>query len=173
MVASRGYLETADSGDRYLVMLNGRRYEGTPGQADYRVTSFGRYAVRIEQSEGKSFFPTQRSLSTRALIADPSPVNLGELAVRIGVPLSTVILALMAVPMSAVNPRTGRSFNLIMAVFLFMIYSNLVSLSQTWVSRGKVPPVVGLSAVHLAMFALLVLLFAWRLGLLRRMRDVK
>jgi lipopolysaccharide export system permease protein len=170
MVASRGYLQTMDNGDRFLVMLNGRRYEGTPGQADYRVSAFGRYAVRIEQSEVKSFFPTQRSLPTSTLLQDPTPINLGELATRIGTPLSTVILALLAIPMSTVNPRTGRSFNLIMAVFVFMIYTNLVSLSQTWISRGKMSPLVGVSAVHAAMFALLVLLFAWRTGWLRRLR---
>jgi lipopolysaccharide export system permease protein len=168
MVASRGYVETADSGDRYLVMLNGRRYEGTPGQADYRVVSFGRYAVRIEQSEAKAFFPTQRSLPTTALLADRTPANLGELAVRIGLPISTVLLALLAIPMSAVNPRTGRSVNVIMAVFVYMIYSNLVSLSETWISRGRIPPLLGLTGVHLLMLAVLVLLFAWRLGLLRR-----
>ena len=169
MVASRGYVEKADNGDRYLVMLNGRRYEGTPGQADYRVVSFARYAVRIEQSETKNFFPNQRSLSTGALMADRNPVNMAELAIRIGVPISTVVLALLAIPLSAVNPRTGRSFNLILAVFVFMIYTNLVSLSQTWISRGKVQPLLGLFAVHALMALVLVLLFAWRLGLLRRL----
>ncbi len=49
-----------------------------------------------------------------------------------------------------------------------MIYSNLVSLSETWISRGRIPPLVGLTGVHLLMLTVLVLLFAWRLGLLRR-----
>jgi lipopolysaccharide export system permease protein len=170
MVASRGYVETAENGDRFLVLVHGRRYEGTPGQADYRVTNFERYAVRIEQNEAKTFLPTQRSLTTEALLADPNPINLGELASRIGLPISTVILVLLAIPLSTVNPRTGRSFNLIVAVFVFMIYTNLVSLSQTWISKGKVGWTLGTSAVHLAMFVLLAVLFAWRLGWLRRLR---
>lgn len=169
MVASRGYVETTGDGDRYLVMLNGRRYEGTPGRADYRVVSFGRYAVRIEQSEAKKFLPSQRSLSTLGLVAEPTPENLGELSVRIGVPISAILLALMAIPLSAVNPRTGRSVNLIMAVLVFMIYTNLVSLSQTWITRGKLPPLVGMGSVHAVMLCVLALLFAWRLGLLRRL----
>jgi lipopolysaccharide export system permease protein len=161
-------VETAENGDRFLIMLNGRRYEGTPGQADYRVVSFARYAVRIEQSETKQYLPNQRSAATGTLISDPSPINMAELALRLGAPISAVILALLAIPMSAVNPRTGRSGNLLMAVFVFMIYTNLVSLSQTWIARGKVPPLIGISAVHLAMLAVLVLVFAWRLGVLRR-----
>ena len=57
MVAKRGYTELKENGDRYLVLVNGRRYEGTPGQADYRVVHFERYAVRIEQKEDDGFLP--------------------------------------------------------------------------------------------------------------------
>ena len=168
-VASRGQLDMHENGDRFLVLLNGRRYEGTPGQPDYRVTSFERYAVRIEQSEAKQYLPNERSAPTGELIKDPNPVNVAELAIRIGAPVSAVILALLAIPMSAVNPRTGRSGNILMAVFVFMIYINLVSLSQTWISRGKVNPFVGLASVHVVMLAVLVVVFAWRLGLWRRL----
>ena len=66
VVASRGYLETAKNGDRYLVALNGRRYSGTPGQADYRVEAFATYAVRIEQSEAKSFLAVAEVACHRA-----------------------------------------------------------------------------------------------------------
>ncbi len=170
MVASRGFLETTPNGDRYLVMLNGRRYEGNPGSADYRVIEFGRYAVRIEQSETSAFFPTQKSAPTMQLIAEPTPVHLAELTFRVGLPVSTVLLAFFAIPMSAVNPRTGRLVNLAMAVLVFMVYSNLVSISQTWVARGRLHPAIGMWGVHLGMLAVLLGLYAWRLGWLRRLR---
>jgi len=57
IVAKRGYTEVKENGDRYLVLEDGRRYEGTPGQADYRVAHFDRYAFRIEQKEATAFFP--------------------------------------------------------------------------------------------------------------------
>lgn len=167
VVARRGYLETQDDGDRYLVMEDGRHYAGTPGQADYRVESFGRYAVRIEQSETKSFFPSDKSRPTLELLRDPSPTNLAELAFRIGLPVSTTVLAFMAIPLSAVNPRTGRFVNLIMAVLVFMIYSNLVSLSQAWIAAKRVPPELGMWIVHASMLGVLVFLFLRRMGLLR------
>lgn len=167
MVASRGYVDTTSEGDRYLVMLDGRRYEGTPGQPDYRVVSFERYAVLVEREEGKRFMPSQKSQSTEALLSQPTPVHLAELAFRIGLPISSIVLAFMAIPMSAVNPRTGRFANIIMAVPVFMIYSNLVSMSQAWIAQEKVPAGIGMWGVHAVMIAVLLVLFLWRLGKLR------
>jgi lipopolysaccharide export system permease protein len=169
IVASRGYMEKADNGDRYLVMVNGRRYEGSPGQADYRIYSFGRYAMRVEQSEAKTFFPSHKSRATRELLADRTPANLAELSFRLGMPISTAILAFLAVPMSAVNPRTGRFLNFIVAVFVFMIYSNLVSMSQAWIAQDKLTAWFGMWAVHVVMLALLALLLARRTQLFHRL----
>ena len=167
VVARRGFLETAENGDRYLVMADGRHYSGTPGQADYRVEQFERYALRIEQSETKAFFPSHKSRPTRELLADRSPANVGELGFRFGLPVATVVLALLAIPMSAVNPRAGRAVNLIMAVFVFMIYSNMVSLSQAWIMQRRVPPAIGVWIVHAVMVGVLALLVARRMGKLR------
>jgi lipopolysaccharide export system permease protein len=166
-VASRGYLEKAKNGDRYLVALNGRRYSGTPGQADYRVEAFGKYAVRIEQSATKNFLPSQKSRATALLLHDPNPTNRAELSWRFGLPVSTLLLALLAVPMSTVNPRTGRFLNLLVAVFVYMIYSNLISIVQAWIAQGKVSVLVGMGAVHGGMVLLLLVLLARRMGHLR------
>jgi lipopolysaccharide export system permease protein len=167
MVANRGYTELADNGDRYLVLLNGRRYEGTPGQADYRIVRFDRYAVRIEQGESKAFFPSQKSASTGALLQNPTALNLSEMTWRVGLPLSAMILAFLALPLSAVNPRTGRFLNVLVAVFLYMIYSNLISIFQAWVAKGNINPLLGMFAVHLIMLVLLAVLLYRRVFGLR------
>jgi lipopolysaccharide export system permease protein len=166
-VASRGYLEKSKSGDRYLVAVNGRRYSGTPGQADYREEAFGKYSMRIEQSAPKSFLPSEKSRGVALLLHDLSPADKAELSWRLGLPVSTLLLALLAIPMSAVNPRTGRYLNLAMAVFVYMIYTNLVTIVQAWVAQGKIPVMLGMSAVHGGMAVLLVLLLARRTGYLR------
>jgi lipopolysaccharide export system permease protein len=163
MVASRGFVQTAESGDRYLVLTNGRRYEGTPGQADYRIVEFERYAVRIEQSESKSFFPSHKSRSTAQLINDPTPHNLGELVNRLGVPIAALLLALVAVPLSAVNPRTGRYYNVIIAVLVYMVYNNVGNFMQAMVAGKKVGFLVGVSAAHVAMALILLVLIGRQL----------
>ena len=172
MMSSKGFVETAPNGDRHLVLLNGRRYEGNPGEADFRVMEFERYATRIAVKEAEAPAVTQKSLSTLALIELPTNTNLGELVWRIGVPLSALILALLAIPMSFVNPRAGRSINLLFALLTYMVYSNLLSLSQARVVQGKLEFVIGAWLVHGVMFGVLLALFAWRMGWLRlRLRS--
>jgi lipopolysaccharide export system permease protein len=167
IVANRGYTELADNGDRFLVLVNGRRYVGVPGQADYDVARFDKYAVRIEQNESKAFFPSQKSLPTRQLLENPTRLNLSEFAWRIGLPVSALILAFLALPLSAVNPRTGRFLNVLVAVFLFMTYSNLISIFQAWIAKGGINPFLGTWSVHAGMLVLLALLLYRRMFGLR------
>lgn len=162
-----GYTEVAPNGDRFIVLENGRRYEGEPGQAQYRVTEFDRYAARIEAHEGESPEVTHKTLPTLALITNPTAPNKGELVWRIGVPISALVLVMLAVPMSFVNPRAGRSANLLFALFTYMVYSNLLSVSQARVTVGRLDFGVGWWVVHAGMVALLVFMFAQRMQLIR------
>ena len=167
MMSNRGFVEVSPVGDRFLILLNGRRYEGNPGEPEFKTMEFERYATRIESKEGEAPLVTQKSLSTLALIQSPTSTNLGELVWRIGVPLSALILALLAIPMSFVNPRAGRSVNLLFALLTYMVYSNMLSLSQARVVQGKLSFGVGIWLVHGVMLAVLAFLFARRMGLLR------
>src|SRR5512135_806120 len=96
MVAKEGYQETAPNGDRFLVMINGTRYEGVPGQADFKIVDFERYAMRIEPAELRQEQPNVKAYTTLALLQSPTPWNMAELEWRIGLPLSALILALLA-----------------------------------------------------------------------------
>ena len=171
MMSGKGYVETSPAGDRFLVLLNGRRYEGNPGEADFRVMEFERYETRIDAKEGGAPAETQKSRSTQALFETPTRTNLGELVWRLGVPLSALILAVLAIPMSFVNPRAGRSLNLLYALLTYMVYSNLLSLSQARVAQGQMSFLTGLVLVHGVMLAALVLLFARRMGYFRLRRG--
>jgi len=162
-----GRTETAPNGDRFLVMEQGRRYEGAPGDEQYRVMEFDRYAARIETKEGAAPQLTHKNLPTWGLVMNPSNVNLGELLWRIGVPISAIVLVLLAIPMSFVNPRAGRSVNLLFALFTYIVYSNLLSVSQAKVAQGRLDFGVGWWLVHAAMVVLLVVMFARRMQLIR------
>jgi lipopolysaccharide export system permease protein len=162
-----GRTETVANGDRFIVLEDGRRYEGSPGDEQYRVMEFERYAARIETNEGKTPEVSSKSMSTWALFTNPTPVNLGEALFRIGVPVSAAVLVLLAIPMSFVNPRAGRSVNLLFALFTYIVYSNLLSVSQARVAQGRMEFGIGLWLVHAAMVALLVFMFARRMQLIR------
>ncbi len=162
MVAKEGFQETRENGDRFLVMLNGTRYEGIPGQADFKIAEFERYSMRIEPMELRESTPSLKALSTMYLIQHPSSFNQAELAWRIGIPVSAIILALMTIPLSFVDPRAGRSLNFISAIVVFMFYNNLINLSHSWVSRERIGLLLGFWALHLFMALLLAVLFYHR-----------
>ena len=153
------------NGDRFLVLLNGTRYEGTPGRRDYRIVEFERYAMRIDTAPVKQAEPQTHSKSTLALWRNPTSWNLAELEWRIGLPISATILALLAVPLSYVNPRAGRSLNLILAIILYMLYNNMISVTNSWVGQGKLSPGIGLWGIHFAMLAVTLLMFYRRMTL--------
>jgi lipopolysaccharide export system permease protein len=172
IAASQGHTEVAENGDKFIVLSNGRRYEGVAGSAEYRVMEFASYAMRIEAHENMEIEKTAKNLATWELLREPTPVNKGELLWRIGVPLSALMLSLLAIPLSFVNPRAGRTNNLIFALLTFMIYSNLLSVSQAWVAQGRIPFGIGVWVIHVVMLIVLLLLFwrrlavfsLWRLG---------
>lgn len=164
MVAARGFQETAENGDRFLVLVNGRRYEGEPGSADYKIYEFQRYAMRVDTMEARApRAPTTKSMATIDLLRDPVPANLAELSWRIGLPAAALILALLAIPLSFVNPRAGRSMNLVLALLIYMAYSNLLSITQASIAQSRVSFVLGVLGVHAVMLLILAALFYRRL----------
>jgi lipopolysaccharide export system permease protein len=167
MVAQRGFIETAENGDRFVVLLNGRRYEGTPGALDYRTVDFDRYALRIEPREAARQAPSNKATATLELLAESRPDQVAELHWRLALPLAVLIMGLFAIPLAFVNPRSGRSWNLIMAVLVYALYNNLLSIFQAWTAQGKLPGWLGLWPVHGVMVLVLLILFSRQLFGLR------
>lgn len=161
MVARQGHVDTHANGERYLVLEQGRRYEGVPGAADFRVGEFASHAVRIQPQAVAAASVRPRMLSVAELFATPTPTHMGEWVWRAGFPVSALLLALLALPMSYVNPRAGRSLNVMFAVLIYVAYNNFVGLSEGWVTHASMSANTALVLVHGSM--LLVLLgFYWR-----------
>jgi lipopolysaccharide export system permease protein len=163
IVSRRGYREVAQNGDRFVVLLDGRRYEGVPGALDFKVMDFERYAQRIETRERQAETSSIKAMSTLALVREKGNPHLAELLWRIGLPISGLILVLLAIPLSFVNPRASRSMNLLFALLAYVVYANLLSIVQAWVSQGRVSFQIGWWVVHAGMLALMVLMFYKRL----------
>ncbi|MDR2240632.1 MAG: LPS export ABC transporter permease LptF [Zoogloeaceae bacterium] len=164
VTSSNGYTENLPNGDRFIVLVNGYRYEGVPGSPDYRTMEFERYAVRIETQEVHGVEVTTKNTPTLTLMQNRSARGNGELLWRIGMPLAALNLVLLAIPLSFVNPRAGRTSNLVLALLTYMLYSNLLSVSQAWVAQGRLRFEVGWWLIHLVMLIVLALLFFKRLS---------
>jgi len=168
IVSASGRMEMQSNGDQFLVLENGRRYEGTAGKSDYKVIEFERYGVRTEQAPPNfDADNSTRIKSTWELVTVPTAPNLGELVWRLGLPLSVLSLALLALPLSFVNPRAGRSANLIMALLVYFTYSNALTIVQNWTARGRMPFAVSVWIVHVLVFALALAMLWWRISLRR------
>ncbi len=161
--ASQGQLESTKNGDQFLVLRQGRRYEGVAGQADYKVISFDRYGVRVETHEESLPPPTVKALTLSQLLAHPSPQHTAELVWRINLPLSALVLGLLAIPLGYVNIRATRSLNMFFGVLAYMVYSNLMSVMQAWVVKQQVDPLLAMLALHGTMLSLAALLYLRRI----------
>jgi lipopolysaccharide export system permease protein len=164
MVAKQGLQEIAPNGDKFIVLLNGTRHEGVPGQLDYKIVEFERYAMRVETVENKIKQPNPKAYSTSYLLQNRTSLNLSEFNWRLGLPVSALVLVILAIPFSFVNPRAGRSFNMISALILYMLYNNLISVINTWVAQDKISATAGLFGIHSFMLVLVIALFYYRMS---------
>ena len=166
MVAKEGSQATEKNGDTFVTLINGRRYEGKPDTPEFGVMEFERYTLRVEPAEAKQEPPSPKSKSSPELFRERSLDNNAELQWRLSLPISAFLLVLLAIPLSFVDPRAGRSANLIMALLVYIIYNNALSILQSWVVRGKLTPLIGLWPAHVIVLLLFVYLFYRRIFLL-------
>lgn len=160
--SGREYVDR-QSGDRYLLLLNGYRYEGEHGQASFRITHFDEHGLRIQE---RAVVPSERrrsSAATMALWQAAGLADITELQWRLAMPLSTLLLALLAVPLSRSTPRQGRLFGLFLGVLVYLGYNNVLNIARSALSKGDVPPGVGLWWVHLLLLLLIAALFWYQL----------
>ncbi|MGB4347506.1 MAG: LptF/LptG family permease, partial [Burkholderiaceae bacterium] len=92
----------------------------------------------------------------------PTPVNMGELLWRVGLPLMCFSLMLLAIPLGFVNPRRGRTLNLMIALLLAVSYSNAIGILQAAVAQDRLKWATAWWPLHLFALLTIALLFAWR-----------
>jgi lipopolysaccharide export system permease protein len=147
-VSKQGYIENKPSGEKFLTLEAGRRYEGTPGNTDFRITEFNRYSVKLDSKVIDPIINSPKLIPIWDLIKDPNRIHLGEILWRFGLPLMALVFVIIAIPLSYIDPRRGRYTALIMAVLIYFTYSNLLKLMQAWVGSGKIDFLIGSWILH-------------------------
>ncbi|MFZ6674695.1 LPS export ABC transporter permease LptF [Undibacterium sp. Xuan67W] len=164
VVAKEGKIEIDARGDKFLVMSQGRRYDGLPTEPDFQMMQFERYGILVSgQTKATAGDKSAKSLSLQELLQDPNNFNRGELLWRISLPLMCFVLLLLAIPLGFVNPRVGRSANVIVALLLVVLYLNLVNIMQAAVVQERFSFGNSWWPIHLFAAVVVILLFAWRL----------
>jgi lipopolysaccharide export system permease protein len=161
--ARSGHLSTDHLGQRVLVLENGQRYIGMPGQADFDVTEFKRHTVAIDQGHGKLAIPNSRQSQGTLLLMRQlnDPAARSELAWRISLPFSCLILAILAIPLAYVNPRSGQTYNLIGAILVYFVYQNALTFVRNGILHDNLP-VYSMLLVHLLALVLALLALVYR-----------
>ncbi|MFI4940860.1 MAG: LPS export ABC transporter permease LptF [Burkholderiales bacterium] len=166
IVSNEGTIETNAKGDTFLVLSKGRRYDGVPTQSDFDLMEFERYHVFFaHQAPSLAANQSAESLPTQALLANMSLFNLSELLWRIALPLMSFTLLLLAIPLSFVNPRGGRSANIGIAFLLAITYLNTIKAIEAMVMQGRLPFMIAWWPVHAFVIMIVVFLFSWRLNI--------
>jgi len=156
---------------RFVVANSGYRYQGVPGQKDYQIIQFKKYAVRLEDTITKTKRQEEQALSTYQLWSDyQKPENAAELQWRLSIPISVLLLALLAVPLSHLRPRQGKYSALLPAVLLYIVYINLLFVARDWVEAKLISPYLGMWWVHAIVLLLLALFIKMQIG--RESRSV-
>ncbi|WP_370869427.1 LPS export ABC transporter permease LptF [Methylicorpusculum sp.] len=162
--AESGNLENRPGG-LYLVLDNGRRTQGAPGQADYIIEEFVEYAVRLEEKETVLNYDHE-SIATGKLLESTEVRDIAELQRRFSIPAGVFVLSLLAVPLAQTAPRGGVYGNVLVAFLIYFAYGNFIRVSHSWVVKGQIPVWFGAVWVHvlLMILALILLmrLFGWR-----------
>ena len=160
--ASRGRLETQGE-DRVLVLERGQRNDVDLKSGDKAQASFEDYRVIVgEKAARLAATQPPRSMHTIDLVRDPSERHQAELAWRIGLTLGAANLLLLGVGLAATPPRRASNWNLLFALLGFVVYYNLINLSQAWIASGKVGMGAALAVLHGGTFAAALLLILWR-----------
>ncbi|WP_028492171.1 LPS export ABC transporter permease LptF [Thioalkalivibrio sp. ALE19] len=166
-VAARAIPDPGAEGSGFLVLEDGYRYVGTPGSGAFRMLEFERLRTQITEPDPEADRRSLEAQSTPELWAERDDHEVrAELEWRFAMPLSIVVLTLIALPLSLVPPRSGRYARIPAAIGVYVLYANFLILGQGQLADGQVPVAVGLWWAHGAMLALWLLL-AWRKGLLR------
>jgi len=161
--ARSGHISTDADGQRQLVLENGQRYIGQPGQANYDITEFKHYTIAISDSH-KAVGPAQsrQAQSMHQLLARGNNQEArAEIAWRLSLPLSCLVLAVLALPLSYFNPRSGHTYNLIVAILVYFLYQNGLTLVRNDILRGDLHP-ASLLLVHAAFLLLAFAGLAYR-----------
>ncbi|MGP1628863.1 MAG: LPS export ABC transporter permease LptF [Giesbergeria sp.] len=124
--------------DRFAMLSNGQRLESSDEKPELKLSEFELYGTRVGSARvGAGDNGSAKTRSTRELLAQPEPAFQAEMAWRLGLPLTAFNLVVLGLGLASVNPRAGRSGNLMFALFAFIIYYNLMTLGESWVGSGR------------------------------------
>lgn len=143
------------TGDEFIVAADGYRYKGAIGHLDFQTIKFAEYGMRINTvTKDRSRSSENISIEQLLKLVPQQKKYLAELQWRLSLPLMALVLPVLAVALSRVNPRQGRFTRFVPAVLLYIIYANMLFVTRDWVESGKISVWLGMWWTHAAVLLL-------------------
>lgn len=158
ITARAGDLVLEGNSQRILRLQDGYRVEGGQGTKDYRMMHFEQNEIRVPDRE-QEIDDSVKIRSTLSLLKDGSRLAQSELHWRIAMPLFTLMLGIIALPLARSEPRQARYGRLILAFMSYLVGMNLLLIGADKIGAGTIPAWAGLWWLHVPMLALALWLF--------------
>ena len=150
------------TGDLFLEVGPGKRFEGNPGDADYRIIEFEKHGILLQKKPQQTSRLSAREKSFSQLRESESRDDRIQLLWRINIPITLLVLGLLAVPLSYIAPRQGRFGKIGLALVIFILYLNLLGFSRSWMLTGQMPLWLNFWWVHALFIGLTIILLMRR-----------
>ena len=134
--------------ERFLLLENGQRLERRHANQELTLAEFETYATRISRTLIDPSQLSAKMLTLDELLIQPNLENQAELVWRLGSILACFNFILLALLVAQFNPRSGRSLQLMLALFSFLVYTNMINIGKAWVVNHKVTPLGFALALH-------------------------
>ncbi len=146
-------------GNKYIVFRDGQRYVGEPGLLDYQITGYEKYAILMESATASSDSTKMAALPTTAIIGSRNQSYQAEFQWRVSLILSCLLVSLLAVLLLQSHANESRYMPFVIGITIYLIYSNLLGIAKTLLSRAVIPGFVGLWWVHLLLVLVLLVFY--------------
>jgi lipopolysaccharide export system permease protein len=150
------------SGDLFLEVGPGTRYENHPGKLDYKIIQFDKHGILLEKNKRRVSALHKTEKTPGELLASNSRYEHVEFYWRLNPALTLIVLGLLAVPLAWVAPRQGKYGKVGLALLSFILYQNLLGFSREAMERGSLPMWLNFWWVHLLFLGLALLLLKQR-----------
>jgi lipopolysaccharide export system permease protein len=162
LTAERGsQISDAASGERFLKLENGFRAEGAIGSPEFRLMRFGTNEIKLPPPSEANVKNVRAGASTLDLMLSNDPNDRAELHARLAAPVSALVLMLIALPLARSRPREPRYGKILIAILIYVIYSNVQAIGRGLIERGQTPEWLGLWWLHGLGLVLAFVLIQW------------
>lgn len=173
IVAASAHLPPVEPGtSRSVEFYDGYAYTLSLTDNKDSVLKFGTLTIHLLEDE-LQMEHKRKSEPTTHLAKSTDPKDIAEYQWRLSSPVATLLLAMVAVPLSRSAPRQSNHKNFFAAILVYIGFFNLVTMATNWVKEGEVKATPGIWWVYVVGLLVFLLLLLWPVIAMRRQKTLQ